>query len=229
MRTSRGDAAAPSRIVHGRARANASYGPGSRLRRGRRRGSIGGDKRYALAFADDPAAPRDAGLDALAAHVRALGAAPEGATALLAPVYGAAGLGEALCRACAVRGGVYALGVCPAGLVTAAGAFADAPRRVVGALFPSGRGFALVRCSRVVLGPDAVPRDAPHTRWVTRRISVIDGALGAADRSALAFEPDRQDLKAVRGFQMDDRVRAAPEGSGLRVLHLATHGGRPAR
>ena len=35
--------------------------------------------------------------------------APEGATAFLAPVYGAAGLAEALCRACAVRGGVYAL------------------------------------------------------------------------------------------------------------------------
>ena len=141
---------------------------------------------YAVALADSADVPRGAGLDALGAHCRALARAPEGATAFLAPVYGAAGLAEALCRACAVRGGVYALGRAPRALVVAA-AGAGGRRAVVGALFARrGRAAQLVRCARCVLGPDAAARLRPPARWVTRRVAVVDGALAAgAARAAV--------------------------------------------
>ena len=186
---------------------------------------------YAVALADSADVPRGAGLDALGAHCRALARAPEGATAFLAPVYGAAGLAEALCRACAVRGGVYALGRAPRALVVAA-AGAGGRRAVVGALFARrGRAAQLVRCARCVLGPDAAARLRPPARWVTRRVAVVDGALAAgAARAAVVAAPDagRAGASAVRGLCLDAAARAAPEGSRLAVLHLATTEAAPA-
>ena len=186
---------------------------------------------YAVALADSADVPRGAGLDALGAHCRALARAPEGATAFLAPVYGAAGLAEALCRACAVRGGVYALGRAPRALVVAA-AGAGGRRAVVGALFARrGRAAQLVRCARCVLGPDAAARLRPPARWVTRRVAVVDGALAAgAARAAVVAAPDagRAGASAVRGLCLDAAARAAPEGSRLAVLHLATTDAAPA-
>ena len=186
---------------------------------------------YAVALADSADVPRGAGIDALGAHCRALARAPEGATAFLAPVYGAAGLAEALCRACAVRGGVYALGRAPSALVVAA-AGAGGRRAVVGALFARrGRAAQLVRCARCVLGPDAAARLRPPARWVTRRIAVVDGALAAgAPRAAVVAAPDagRAGASAVRGLCLDATARAVPEGSGLAVLHIATADAAPA-
>ena len=186
---------------------------------------------YAVALADSADVPRGAGLDALGAHCRALARAPEGATAFLAPVYGAAGLAEALCRACAVRGGVYALGRAPRALVVAA-AGAGGRRAVVGALFARrGRAAQLVRCARCVLGPDEAARLRAPARWVTRRVAVVDGALAAgAARAAVVAAPDagRAGASAVHGLCLDAAARAAPEGSRLAVLHLATTDAAPA-
>ena len=162
----------------------------------------------------------------------ALARAPEGATAFLAPVYGAAGLAEALCRACAVRGGVYALGRAPRALVVAA-AGAGGRRAVVGALFARrGRAAQLVRCARCVLGPDAAARLRPPARWVTRRVAVVDGALAAgAARAAVVAAPDagRAGASAVRGLCLDAAARAAPGGRGSRCSHSRRPTPRPPR
>ena len=181
---------------------------------------------YALAFVDDDGAPRRAGLASLYAHLRALARAPEGSTALLAPLYGSAELAQAFCRAAAVRGAVYALRTAPAGLVMASAA--GGPRRVVGALFAAdGGGHDLVRCGAVVVGGDYVAHDAAAGA-ATRRIAVLDGPLrtGGAEHSrwAAVFEPRSGD-NAVRGFVLDASTYATPERSSLTTLHLATHGG----
>lgn len=99
----------------------------------------------ALAFVSPTASPSEGWLG-VHRHLRALGAHVGAATALLAPIYGSAEIPQALCRACAVSGGVYALRCPPSGFVRD-----KLSQRVICATFADGQ---IVKCDKVVIGAD---------------------------------------------------------------------------
>lgn len=155
----------------------------------------------ALAFVR-PDAPASEGLQGLYRHLRSLGTHVGVSTALLAPIYGAAEIPQALCRASAVCGGVYALRRAPLALILSDNA-------VIAAVFADG---AVIRCNKAVVSCDYLI-DAPTVGRRYRRISLVESDDDNSQEPTVRVYDS-----GLRLATLGPSVNAVPNDS-LRLMH----------
>ncbi|KAJ8609949.1 hypothetical protein CTAYLR_008076 [Chrysophaeum taylorii] len=154
----------------------------------------------AAAFVD-PASPATEGWHGLHTHLRALGAHAGTQTALLAPIYGTAEFPQALCRACAVRGGVYALRRAPSALAVEDG-------KVVAAIFPDG---ARIPVAKAVVAADYLLTASGERAY--RRVAIVESS--DVEPAAIVYEGN------VRCVVLGESANAVDTPT-LRLVHLSS-------